>query len=382
MHAALIIFDDDDPAVSVLGVSWPDYRVRSAIRAGAAHIVVVAGRITPEIVTAIDRAKTAGVSAVLARTAIEVADLFHPEESVLLLSGPAIVEDDRLMQLMTADHATVLCVTSDSDPAWELIDARARWTGLARIDGEVVRTTATTIGDWDLASTLLRQVIARGRRIVLDEAQMPGRAERAEDLALASSRAIAQSAGTGKGWATRWIVRPVVRSIAGVVPDRLATVARFSPWIAAPPLAAAVVLAALKLPLAAAAALFLGIVVDAFGLLAERATGLWPRLMPLRERLINGVAAAALVMVVLPPLTDRAPIVLAVMLIVMTILTVRLQVGSDDPAWLADVPGYALVIGFAAAFGPVGMATGLVIAVAHAIASLAWLQNRLSRPLT
>ena len=127
-RAALILFDDDDPPVSILGISWPEFRVRQAVRAGAMHIVVVAGRITPPIVSAIDWAKNMGVSAVLARTAIEIADLFHPEEAVLLMSGAALVEDRLVMALMIAERPTLLCVAADSDPVWELIDARARWT--------------------------------------------------------------------------------------------------------------------------------------------------------------------------------------------------------------------------------------------------------------
>lgn len=381
-RAALILFDDDDPAVSVLGVSWPEFRVRSAVRAGAMHIVVVAGRITPQIIAAIDWAKSVGTSAVLARTAIEIADLVHPEESVLLLSGSAIVDDDLLNSLMEADRPTLLCLGTNADPVWELIDANARWTGLARLDGTQIRATAAMVGDWDLGSTLLRQAVATARRQMVDETEAPWRAERGDELAEASQLIIAQSTGQADGWASRVIVTPLVRVLGNTLGDRLARVSRFSPVIAALPLVAGVVLAWLGWPVTASALLVLAFVADALGLLAERATGVEPKFATLRHRVLNGGAILALAGGVSPVAVDHAPLVLAIALVVTMVLTNRLHLFEGDPVWLADVPGHAIVIGIASFFGWTGFAMGLTVALIHAVASLAWLQNRLSRALT
>ncbi|MEP6785496.1 MAG: hypothetical protein ABI898_07105 [Sphingomonadales bacterium] len=383
MRAALILFDDDDPLVSVLGVPWPEFRIRSAMRAGAMHIVVVAGRITPQIVTAIDRARAAGVSAALARTAMEIADLFHPEEAVLLLSGPAIVDDTMMAGLMSADRPTLVCVGADVDSGWELIDARARWTGLARLDGAQVRSTAAMVGDWDLGSTLLRQAVAaKARRQMLGETDVLWRMERDEDRALAARRIIAGSSDEGGGWASRGIVKPLARLASLAVADRLAVVAPFSPLLAIAPLAASAALAWCKWPVLAAALLFLGFFLDAFGALVERATGQGPKFREWRGWILNGVAVAALAGLILPPSVDRAPLVLAVMLVVVTGLSDRLRHVRDDPAWLGDVPGYALIIGIASVFGATGLSIGLVVALTHAVIGLARLQNRLSGVLT
>lgn len=381
-RAALILFDDDDPATSILGVSWPEFRVRSAVRAGAMHIVVVAGRITPQIIAAIDWAKSVGISAMLARTAIEIADLVHPDESVLLLSGAAIVDDHLLAALMDAERPTLLCLAADADPAWELIDARARWTGLARLDGTQIRATATMVGDWDLGSTLLRQAVATAKRQMLGEDDVLWRAGRGDEVVDASRAIVACSTDDRRGWASRLIVTPLVRLLGNALGDRLAAVARFSPVIAAAPLVASVVLSWLGWPVVAAALLTIAVVGDAFGMLAERATGLEPKFAVPRRLVLNTGATAVLAGLVAPMTVDHAPLVLAIMLVVVSFLAERLQVAEGDPVWLADVPGHVVVIGVASIFGWTGFAVGLTVALIHAVASLAWLQNRLSRALT
>lgn len=381
--AALILFDDDDASVDMLGVPWPDFRIRSAVRAGARHVVVVAGRITPQIVTAIDRARADGVSVALARTAIEVADLFHPDEAVLLLSGQAIVEDELLERLLSAEQPTLACVEAGDDPTWELIDARARWTGIGRIDGAQVRSTVAMVGDWDLGSTLLRQAVAaKAKRLMLGETGPLWRADRQDERVAASRYIVRESAVDGDGWATHFIIGPVVRTASLLAADRLAVVARFAFGLAALPLLAGVVLAWCKWPVAAALMLMLGVMADAFGAVAERAAGLVPRFGQWRRWAWNGAVVAALAGLVLPVEADRAPLVLAIMLVATVALADRLRRTSGAPHWLADVPGFVLVIGIASAFGATGLLIGLAAASLHAFATLAWLQNRLSRALT
>lgn len=381
--AALILFDDDDPPVDVLGVPWPDFRIRSAIRAGARHVVVVAGRITPQIVTAIDRARADGVSVALARTAIEVADLFHPDEAVLLLSGQAIVEDDLLERLLSAKQPILACVGAGGDAVWELIDARARWTGLGRIDGARVRSTAAMVGDWDLASTLLRQAVtAKAERLMLGETSLLWRADRQDERIAASRHIVRVSADNSGGWVTRFIIKPAVQAASLLAADRLAMVVKFAFALAALPLIAGVVFAWCRWPIAAALMLMFGFMTDAFGALAERAAGLMPKFRQWRRRAGNGAAVAALAGLVLPIEVDRAPLVLAVVLIALAALADRVRDTRNDPHWLADVPGFVLVIGLASVFGAVGVFAGLAAASLHAFATLAWLQNRLSRALT
>ncbi|MES2289407.1 MAG: hypothetical protein V4530_06685 [Pseudomonadota bacterium] len=382
-RAALILFDDDDPAAPILGVSWPEFRVRQAVRAGAVHLVVVAGRITPQIVAAIDWAKGAGVSAVLARIAIEIADLFHPDETVLLMSGAAIVDEQRTVALMNAEKPTLLCVSADADPAWELIDARARWTGFARLDGAQVRSTAAMVGDWDLGSTLLRQAVgSNAERIILDAGDPLWRGDDEHDRALAAREITNDALAESCGWASRWIVIPTVRLAGNVVTDHLAAIARFSPWIAAIPLTAAIGFAWCKWPVLAALLLLIGFIADAFGQLSERATGQVPKLAFWRGRVLYAAAVVALAGLLIPPLADRASLVLAVVLLIVTVLFQRLPHTGDDPSWLADVPGYVVIVGVASLFGFAGFTAGLMIAAIHAFVSLAWLQNRLSRALT
>lgn len=382
-RAALILFDDDDPAVGILGVSWSEYRVRQAVRAGAMHIVVVAGRITPSIIAAIDWAKASGVSAVLARTAVEIADLIHPDETVLLLSGPALIDDALMTNLMGQRQPTLLCLPVDAGPEWELIDAQERWTGFARLDGVQIRSTAQMVGDWDLGSTLLRGAVGSAKRRMVDTDDGLWRADDEDGDTLAAERAIVAAAAPNEtGWASRTVIGPLIRLAARFAGQRMVAIARASPWISVLPLAASIGFAWAKWPFVAAMLFVSAIVSDRLGELAERATGLSPKLSAWRTRGIDAGAIAALAGLVIPSSLDHAPLVLAAVLMIVTTLARRLYCAEADSWWLADLPGHALIMGSAALFGPDGLTVGLVLSAIHATASLAWLQNRLSGALT
>ena len=366
------------PNIRILGLDWPEFQLRSAMRVGAQHIVVVAGRVTGGLLRAIDAAKDGGVSATLVRTAAEAGDLFHPDETVLLLSGSAIVEPPQLQALIEAPGPALLCT---DDTRYELIDASDRWLGIASIDGAQVRATAASVGEWDLASMLLRQAVRAGAaRISVGGNVIDAVAPGASRLAAARSIDVAPASDTG--WAQHWIVAPAARTIASLVPDALPLAARFGGYLAILLFVGAPFATRMLAGSLGCLVLLLGLIVAAIASSAASATH--TRAPLLRWLWLVGCLSgiACLDAMTLPPGIDRGPLVLASVLIVLQAVAMRLPFDPSVARWRADLPGLAIVIGIGALFGPPGVFLALIVATAHVMAGMAWLQNRLSGALT
>ena len=376
---------DDPPEVTVIGLSWPALRIRSARQAGATHIVIVACHITPALVEAIDEARDLGTSMLLARSTDETNDAFHPDEPVLLISGRKLVDDAAVCALAAAERSTLLCVALDAGASFELIDAKARWSGFARIDGALVRSTttatATVNGDWDLASMLLRRAIsARARREMLDNAPLDASDNGATT---AAGRSIIAAAGNApsSGWGENWVLHPAVRMTAMLARNRLWVIAKVGPW-AGYALVLASAPAAWLTPIAAPPVFIAGMALANLGRLARRATGMKGVASHLNDRVVGLGAAATLATIVVMSQPIVAIAILACVLTGLIVLDRRLTSRLHEPSWLADVPGYAIVIGLSLIWGGKGLVIGLATAVVHGFATLAWRQNSLSRALT
>lgn len=377
-RAALIVVPDDLPDIRILGLHWPEFQLRSAMGAGAQHIVLVATRITGPVLRAIDRARGEGVSATLVRSAAEAGDLFHPDETVLLMSGSAIVTPAQLRTLIEVSGPALLCT---DEVAYEMIDASDRWVGIARIDGAQVRATAASVGEWDMASMLLRQAVRAGAvRIAVGNNVINAVRPGASRLAAARSIGVLQASDTG--WAQFWIVAPVARAVASLAADVLPLAARFGGYLAILLFAGAPVAAWIFAGSLGCLVLLLGLIVADIANRAASATNTRVRLQRWLWLLACLSGIACLGAMTLPPGTDRGPSVLASVLIVLQAVAMRLPFDPSVARWRADLPGLAIGISIGALFGPPGIFLALGVATAHVIAGMAWLQNRLSGALT
>ncbi len=383
--AALIILDGEAPVAPVLGLSWPEFRMRRAVTAGALHLVLVTDRVTRDVVEAVDRLRGEGLSITLARSNADVADLFHPDEAVLLLTGSTIVGDQQLQAVLEAPKPVLLCIDPDRAGAGhELIDARSHWTGIARIDGGQIRATASMAGDWDLGSTLLRKLVAaRAARITVSRDDLLVDASVPTGAAQASRALVASVGEQPRGWGERWIIGPLVGLAAQNLAAALPLLARFGPWTALLLFILAPLLQLRLWPSAAMGVFLIALLVAAGSRLASAATGIAVRggRLPVHTR--DAAAAVLLVLLVAQAVPDLTAVVLAIGLVALTALADRL-IGdaATDAHWLADRAGHAIVLFAASFFGAAGLLAGLAICALHALATLAFLQNRLSRVLT
>ncbi len=177
--AALIIAEDEGFAgqgvaaeVSMLGMPLIEMQARQVHAAGASHIVIATKQVPATLVAAMDRLRAADIDVVLARTAKEAADSIHPEETVLLLA-PGCIPANALVEKLAQVEVNVVAVAPLKAMAAsrEMIDAQHDWSGIARIDGNLIRQTASMLGDWALGSTLVRLALQSGAKLLNVESE-------------------------------------------------------------------------------------------------------------------------------------------------------------------------------------------------------------------
>jgi hypothetical protein len=384
--AALIILDDDRPTAPVLGLSWPEFQLRRAVRAGALHLVLVTDRVTRDVVEAVDRLRGEGLSTTLARSNAEVADLFHPDEAVLLLTGSHVVGDAQLTALLGAKKPTLLCIDAErAGSAHELIDAKSHWVGIARIDGAQIRATVPVAGDWDLGSTLLRQAVAtRAVRVMLTAGDQLVDASTATGVAKASRALVAAVPERPRGWGAHWIVAPFAQLISRTFPAALPSLARAGPWAALTLFVIGPVVQLWNWTPAALAVFVLALATATGARLAASATGIPQRTGRLIGHVRDVTGMGLLVQIVVPAFPDLTPLVLGFGVTAFAVMSTRLADIDSTPGapWLADIAGHALIMLVGSFFGAVGLLMGLGLCALHGLATLAYLQNRLSRVLT
>ncbi len=175
--AALIIADHEGVAgkshakeALIFGMPLVEYQARQAAEVGATHIIICTMEVPAALVSAIDRLNLEVSNIMLVRTAREAADLVHPEEAVLLFGSGCLADLGLVKQLAEASkNVIVVSPLKALAPSRELIDAEHDWAGLARIDGKLVRHTATLPGDWALGSILLRMAVQAGATRILTQ---------------------------------------------------------------------------------------------------------------------------------------------------------------------------------------------------------------------
>jgi hypothetical protein len=195
------------------GRTLVERQARLAAAAGADPIVLLVERLPPELLAAIDRMRSEGISVVVARTVAEAAQSIDPSARLLLFADGLVADHAHIGRLMAAGGAALLTVPDHmGDDRFERIDSQSLWAGLALIDGQMLRQTAAMLGDWDLQSTLLRQAVQHGaRQFALRGEASDDRltiAETAEDLDQAQALIVQSASAARGGWISRFLLRP------------------------------------------------------------------------------------------------------------------------------------------------------------------------------
>lgn len=207
------------------GQTLVEYQARQAAEAGAGHISIHVGAITPSLTRSVDRLVADGINVSLVRSPAELRQTIPPDTDILLV-GDGIIAAQSCYEDMARRAGPVLLVVNDhvTQPPFERIDAQHRWAGLARLDPRQLAETLETLdilADWDLQSTLLRQVVQAGpqRVLVSDDALFDGDVamivtQAAADVAERHFLPVPSESAGGEGWVDRYILRSVATRLA------------------------------------------------------------------------------------------------------------------------------------------------------------------------
>lgn len=200
------------------GMTLLEYQVRLLIGAGAGHILVAVGRVTPALLGAVSRAGKRGVPVDVVRSAEEAVTRIHPMARVLVMAD-GLVTTDTVIHRLAADGPEALLVTKDvhSAAALERVDQQHCWAGLARIPAKRLADVARMPRDYDFQSLLLRLAAQAGaEQLQLPEAwERGGHAIERSATALASRGTVVLAALTERrpNWADRWVFTRIARLI-------------------------------------------------------------------------------------------------------------------------------------------------------------------------
>jgi hypothetical protein len=208
--------------LQVAGRTLVERQVRLAVAAGADPVVVVVERVTAALSAALDGLRADGVAIVLARSAEEAAEAFHTSDRVLLVGDGLVAPEAVIARLVALDGPAILVVPDlRVDDRYERIDAQSRWAGLALIDGQMLKQTASMLQDWDLQSTLLRRAVQAGARQISvrgeAEDELPLVAETSEDLIELEAQIVAGAHVRSRDWVSRYLLAPVERLATGAL---------------------------------------------------------------------------------------------------------------------------------------------------------------------
>ncbi|MGZ8329132.1 MAG: hypothetical protein ACXWUV_16670 [Allosphingosinicella sp.] len=202
--------------LQVAGRTLVERQVRLALAAGAEPVVVVVERVTAALSAALDGLRAEGVAVVLARSAEDAGEAVHSSDRILLVGDGLVAPEAVIARLVALDGPAILVVPDVRvDDRYERIDAQSRWAGLALIDGQMLKQTASMLRDWDLQSTLLRRAVQAGARQISvrgeAEDELPLVAETSEDLVELEEKIVAGAHVRRNDWVSRYLLGPVER---------------------------------------------------------------------------------------------------------------------------------------------------------------------------
>jgi hypothetical protein len=358
------------------GVTLIEYQARLLIAAGAAQVIIVVARLTPELLGAIARIAQRGVVVDTVRSAVEASEKLHPLSRLLVLADGLITTEDTIaLVLRDAGHdALVVLPEAEAEAGLERVGGQMAWAGVARLDPRRVAEVAALPRDYDLQSTLLRLAAqARAAHILLPaDAKKAGHGivHRAEALDARGRAVVARLVSGRRSWFDRYILAPLARFALPRLVERSVS-AHVAGGVGAGLGLLGLVLIVSGLPsfgllIAIAGTLGLGLGETLAGLRDEQAVA---RAGSAAIAALAGLAVAALGWQDYRLSGEDIAPVLALMLIILGILAERAGLYRFRRRWWASPPAYLLVL-FPATL--IGIAPwGLALASVYAIVTLA-----------
>ncbi|KTW05998.1 hypothetical protein NS258_17090, partial [Sphingomonas sanguinis] len=105
------------------GVTLIEYQARLLMAAGAAQIIIVVARLTPELLGAIARIAQRGVVVDTVRSAVEAAEKLHPLSRLVVLADGLITTEDTIAMVLrdTGHDALIVLPEAAAEPGLERV---------------------------------------------------------------------------------------------------------------------------------------------------------------------------------------------------------------------------------------------------------------------
>ena len=198
------------------GVTLIEYQARLLIDAGAAQIIVVVARLTPQLIGAMTRIGRRGAAVDAVRSATEVVEKLHPLSRILML-GDGLITTAATVRLLAGEGGDALLVVpqEDASPGFERVGGQLAWAGIARLDARRIVELSLLPRDYDVQSTLIRIAAqAQAANILLPAGALQdghGIERSAHALAGRGRLVLAAIVSDRRGWFDRFVVAPIAR---------------------------------------------------------------------------------------------------------------------------------------------------------------------------
>lgn len=352
------------------GVTLIEYQARLLIRAGAGQLIVLVGRVTPELLGALGRIARRGVAVDTVRSAVEAEETLHPLARVVMLADGLITHQEVVDHLAADGGDALLVVPEEEAPArLERLGGRAAWAGVARLSARRINEVAALPRDYDVQSAVLRLAEQAGAaHVALAKSARAGHGIEHGAAALVEHGRVVLAATLAdrRNWFNAWVLAPVGRltaprliergvssALVGVVSASLGTVGFLAILFGAPT-------AGLFATLCGCLGLGVGRALSAL-----RDEDPLARIKLIAIDALAGAAALAIGWV----LASEVALLAAVVLVYIGALGLRAARGSHRRAWWGSPPAYLLILVVGTAAGL--SLPGLLVALLYAAATLA-----------
>ncbi len=197
------------------GMTLIEYQARLLQLAGASQIVVVVGRLTPELLGAVARIGRRGCTVDAVRTAAEAEAKVHPLSRIIMLADGLVTHADIIERMAQGEGDAMLVLEPGASPGrLERVGDGLVWAGVARLLPARLAEVAAMPRDYDVQSALLRTIAqAGGERIVLDPDEAAGHGIQREltGLETLGRTLVERRLERRRGWFDRWISGPLLR---------------------------------------------------------------------------------------------------------------------------------------------------------------------------
>ena len=195
------------------GLTLIEFQARLLAAAGASQLVLVVGRMTPELLGATNRIGRRGTAVDTVRTAREALEKLHPLARVLVVADGVVTSGETLRAVL-AEPGEALLVTDDAGVGSERLGAFAVWAGVAIVERARLEEVAAMPSDYDLQSSLLRSAAQGGAeqlRLTADGAASHRIERNAASLAAMGDALVTASIPAPVRWADRLALRQATR---------------------------------------------------------------------------------------------------------------------------------------------------------------------------